>query len=138
MTTFEWIQQLIIINIFPKKWASFININDIYEYILNIIIVNANQIQLTKVLLVIKDKNYLYNIPLKLKTRIFQLKIKVVLIEIWLIKYILFYIMFLYNKLLIPKYSFIQNPEYNWKNKNTFCPKLEVIFLNKYFLLTIL
>ena len=83
MTTFEWIQQLIIINIFPKKWASFININDIYEYILNIIIVNANQIQLTKVLLVIKDKNYLYNIPLKLKTRIFQSKIKVVLIEIW-------------------------------------------------------
>ena len=62
--------------------GSFINLNDIYEYILNIIIVNVNQLQLPKGLLLIKDKNYLFNIPLKLKTRIFQLKIKGVLIEI--------------------------------------------------------
>ena len=46
--------------------------------------------------------------------------------------------MFLYNNLLIPKDSFIPNPEYKRKIENTFCPKLEVIFLNKYFLLNIL
>jgi len=70
LTTFEWIQQLIIINIFPKKWASFININDIYEYILNIIIVNAYQLPLPKGLLLIKDKNYLFNINWNLINKI--------------------------------------------------------------------
>ena len=53
--------------------GSFINLNDIYEYILNIIIVNVNQLQLPKGLLLIKDKDYIFNIPLKLKARIFQL-----------------------------------------------------------------